>query len=322
MPARKPGRPAALDVATQSDVSEAMASRGNPIIASAPLAESAPAWPDYALLDSGSGRKMERYGEVTVVRPEPQCLWAPRAADWSGADAVFEATDDDEAGRWRVNTRLEDTWPMRWGPVAFKARLTAFRHLGVFPEQAANWTWLEARLREAAPPRKILNLFGYTGVASLVAAAAGAEVTHVDASKKAVGWARENATIASLAQAPIRWICEDAKKWVAREQRRGAYYDGVILDPPKYGRGPAGEVWRLLEDLPDLIAGCAGLLSEDADFFLLNAYSERLSGLALAGLLASALEGRGGQVEWGELVLRERERDRGAGLSFFARWTA
>jgi 23S rRNA (cytosine1962-C5)-methyltransferase len=296
----------------------------SPAIAPQPLAMRTTGWADYGLIDSGGGRKLERYGPYTVIRPEAQCLWAPGlgSEDWARADAVFEAGDEEDAGRWRFARALPESFSMAWLDVRFHGRFTAFRHLGVFPEQAANWTWLDARLETSGTGLKILNLFGYTGVASLVAAARGASVTHVDASKKAVGWARDNAALAELSSAPVRWICEDARKYVQREARRGVRYDGVILDPPKYGRGPAGEVWRLHEDLPDLIAGCAALLSDDASFLLLNAYSERLSGLALAGLMAGALEGRGGVVDWGELALMEEDRDRGAGLSFFARWSA
>jgi 23S rRNA (cytosine1962-C5)-methyltransferase len=296
-----------------------MPGAARPIIDEAPLALRASAWPDYALIDSGGGRKLERYGAVTVVRPEAQCLWSPSLDDaaWEAADAVFEPSDEDEAGRWRLRREVPETWLMRWGGASFLARLTAFRHLGVFAEQAANWAWLEERVEDGNP--KVLNLFGYTGVASLVMAAAGAKVTHVDASKKAVGWARENGGTRST---DIRWICEDARKWIAREVKRGSAYDGIVLDPPKYGRGPAGEVWRLNDDLPALIAGCASLLSADARFLLLNAYSERLSGLALAGLLADVLDGRGGRIEWGELTLMEEGGARGVGLSFFARWTA
>jgi 23S rRNA (cytosine1962-C5)-methyltransferase len=167
-----------------------------------------------------------------------------------------------------------------------------------------------------------LNLFGYTGVATLAAAAAGASVTHLDASKKSVSWARENAMASGLTEAPIRWLCEDARTYVRREVRRGALYQGIVLDPPKYGRGPGGEVWRLYEDLPDLMSGCAALLADDAQFLLLNAYSERLTGLALAGLLAEALRGRDGSIDWGELALMEASGDRGVGVSFFARWSA
>jgi 23S rRNA (cytosine1962-C5)-methyltransferase len=281
-------------------------------------------WADYGLLDSGGGRKLERYGPYRVIRPEAQCLWAPGLdeAGWAGVDAVFEASDEEDAGRWRFARPLPEAWPMAWGEVRFHGRFTAFRHLAVFPEQAANWLWLDERLSGATSGFKLLNLFGYTGVASLVAAARGASVTHVDASKKAIAWAKANADLSNLSGAPVRWICEDARKWVRREVRRGARYDGIILDPPKYGRGPAGEVWRLHDDLPALIAGCAELLSDNASFLLLNAYSERLSGLALAGLLAGSLDDRAGAVDWGELALVEQARDRGAGLSFFARWSA
>ncbi len=261
---------------------------------------------------------------AAVIAPEPQCLWLPRLASdaWARADAVFDPSDDEDAGRWRRDAPVADSWPMRWGKVAFHARLTAFRHLAVFPEQAANWAWLETQLAGAEPPVRVLNLFGYTGVASLVAASAGASVTHVDASRKAVGWGKDNAALSGLADAPVRWICEDARKWVNRELRRGAHYDGIILDPPKYGRGPGGEVWRLHADLPALLTGCAALLSPDASFLLMNAYSERISGLALAGLMADVLGPCGGRIDWGELALMEASGARGVGLSFFARWCA
>jgi 23S rRNA (cytosine1962-C5)-methyltransferase len=177
-------------------------------------------------------------------------------------------------------------------------------------------------VKTAGRPLKVLNLFGYTGVASLVSAAAGAHVTHVDASKKAIGWARENAELSKLTDKPIRWICEDARRYVEREVRRGSKYDGIILDPPKYGRGPGGEVWRLWEHLPEMLRLCTELLSEEASFLLLNAYAERISGLSMSGLMASALPGRGGVIDWGELALMEEAGDRGVGLSFFARWSA
>ncbi len=295
-----------------------------PAIAVEPCVMRTTGWRDYALIDSGAGRKLERFGPWIVTRPEPQCLWRPGlpANTWDAAHAAFEPADDEEAGRWKLNAAVPASWPMTWRDVTFHARLTAFRHLAVFPEQAANWAWLADRVRSRGASPKILNLFSYTGVASLACAAAGAAVTHVDASKKAVAWARENAALSGLAQAPVRWICEDARKYVQREVRRGARYDGIILDPPKYGRGPGGEVWRLYDDLPDLVAGCAALLSDDASFLLLNAYSERISGLALAGLLGEALAGRGGSIDWGELALMEEAGIRAVGLSFFARWSA
>jgi 23S rRNA (cytosine1962-C5)-methyltransferase len=281
-------------------------------------------WSDYAMIDSGSGRKLERFGPYRVIRPEPQCLWAPRRpeSEWASADASFDPTDEDEAGRWRFTRKVDEAWPLALGEVRFLGRFTAFRHLAFFPEQAANWAWLDQRIRAAGRPLKVLNLFGYTGVASLVCAAAGAQVTHLDASKKAIGWARENAELSKLADKPIRWICEDARRYVQREVRRGSLYDGIILDPPKYGRGPTGEVWRLFGNLPELLGLCAELLAPDASFLLLNAYAERISGLSLSGLLAGALPGRAGVIDWGELALMEEAGDRGVGLSFFARWSA
>jgi 23S rRNA (cytosine1962-C5)-methyltransferase len=301
-----------------------MTRKASPDIAQAPTVLRTGAWDDYGLIDSGAGRKLERFGPYRVVRPEPQCLWRPALGEdvWADADAVFDPEGEEDAGRWRFRGRAIDAFPLGWRRVRFQGRFTPFRHLGFFPEQAANWAWLEARLGTSRRPLKILNLFGYTGVASLVCAAAGAQVTHVDASRRAVGWAKENAELSQLADRPLRWLTEDARKWVEREGRRGARYDGIILDPPKYGRGPGGEVWRLLEDLPALIAGCAALLCDDARFLLLNAYAERVSGLALAGLLAGALAGRGGTVDWGELALIEEGGARGVGVSFFARWSS
>jgi len=299
------------------------ASAPRPLVDAAPGVMRTQGWADYALLDSGDGRKLERYGPYSVVRPEPQCLWAPRLPQeaWDQADAVFDPTDEEDAGRWRYRDKPRETWPLSWGEARFNGRFTAFRHLAFFPEQAANWAWLDQRVRAHAGQPKVLNLFGYTGVASLVCAAAGAAVTHVDASKKAIGWARENAALSGLEDRPIRWICEDARRYVQREARRGSRYDGIILDPPKYGRGPTGEVWRLFEDLPEMAGLCAELLSGEASFLVLNAYAARISGAALAGLLAEKLKGRPGRIEWGELALVEAAGDRQIGLSFYARWS-
>jgi 23S rRNA (cytosine1962-C5)-methyltransferase len=314
-------RPLPLDAAAAMRQSAAM-DGNDPEVSEAPSLMRTRGWADYGLVDSGDGRKLERYGRFRVVRPEPQCLWRPRlaAADWENADAVFDPTDEEDAGRWKLKGKPPETWPLSWGDVRFHGRFTSFRHLAFFPEQAANWAWLDAALRGAGGQPKVLNLFGYTGVASLVMAAAGAAVTHVDASKRAVAWARENAELSGLAERPIRWITEDARKYVQREVRRGSTYEGIILDPPKYGRGPAGEVWRLFEDLPELARLCAQLLSDNARFLVLNAYAERISGAALCGLLAEALAGRGGRIEWGELALVQEDGGREIGMSFFARW--
>ncbi len=295
-----------------------------PTRADQPLALRTAGWADYALIDSGGGLKLERYGCFTVIRPEPQCAWPPRLPQsvWDAADAVFDPTDEDEAGKWQFSRQPPESWPLSYGDVTFNGRFTAFRHLAFFPEQAANWAWLQQRIDAAKAPPRVLNLFGYTGVASLVCAAAGASVTHVDASKKAVAWARENAALSGLTDRPIRWITEDARKYVQREVRRESRYEGIILDPPKYGRGPDGEVWRLFEDLEEMSKLCATLLSEQASFLVLNAYAARVSGPALASALGEALKGRGGRIEWGELTLAEEQGQREIGLSFFARWTA
>ena len=300
----------------------------SPVLSPTPETLLTMAWSDYALLDSGGGRKLERYGPYTVVRPEPQCWWSPRDPDaFAQADAVFDPDDEDEAGRWRFAGKPIETFPLAWGDVRFTGRFTPFRHLAFFPEQAANWQWLDRTIRATASRRpaapKVLNLFGYTGVASLACAAAGAEVTHVDASKKSVAWARENAGHSGMTDAPIRWIVEDARKYVAREVRRGSKYQGIILDPPKYGRGPDGEVWRLFEDMPGLLKDCAALLADDAEFLLLNAYAARISGISLAHLMREAIGDRGGRIDWGELALSEDGPEaRAIGLSFFARWSA
>jgi 23S rRNA (cytosine1962-C5)-methyltransferase len=295
----------------------------SPLVAGEGLVMRTGAWPDYALIDSGDGKKLERYGRFRVVRPEPQCLWSPRlpAADWEAADAVFDPSDEEEAGHWRFKAAPITPWPLAWEGARFHGQFTSFRHLAFFPEQAANWAWLKGRLEAAGPGARVLNLFGYTGVASLVCAAAGAAVTHVDASKRAIGWARDNAALSGMQDRPIRWICEDARRYVQREARRGSRYEGIILDPPKYGRGPNNEVWRLFEDLPALARLCAELLSDRAAFLLLNAYAARISGVALASLLAAELSARGGRIDWGELALAEEHGGRQIGLSFFARWT-
>jgi len=294
-----------------------------PVLSSSPETLVTRGWSDYALLDSGDGRKLERYGRYTVVRPEPQCFWKAHDENaFERANAMFDPQQEEEdSGRWRFDAHGPiDAFPLQWRDVRFMGRFTPFRHLAFFPEQAANWEWLDASVRTLQQP-KILNLFGYTGVASLACSAAGAHVTHVDASKKSVQWARDNATLSGLADRPIRWITEDARRYAQREARRGSQYEGIILDPPKYGRGPEGEVWRLFEDTPELVRLCASLLSPDARFLILNAYAARISGPALAGMLSEALAGRGGRIDWGELALVQEDGKREIGLSFFARWS-
>ena len=278
----------------------------------------------FALIDSGNGKKLEQYGPYSVIRPEAQALWPPalKAAEWSNADAIFTGdTDEDGVGRWKFpNDALGETWPMRLLDVDFHGRFTSFRHVGVFPEQIAHWRWMQERIGASRRPLKVLNLFGYTGVASLIAAAAGAEVTHVDASRKAIGWARENQSLAGLEDKPIRWICDDAMKFIAREERRGKGYDIILTDPPKFGRGPNGEVWQLFDHLPAMLDICRSILSEKPVALVLTAYSIRASFYSIHELMRETMRGAGGTVESGELLLREQSAGRALSTSLFSRW--
>ena len=281
---------------------------------------------DYALIDSGAGRKLEQYGPYRIVRPEGQAIWQPALApkDWERVDAIFTGdTDEEGMGRWRFpGEPLGETWPMRHDGIDYLGRFTSFRHVGVFPEQASHWSHMEGLIRSAERPVKVLNLFGYTGLASLVAARAGAEVTHVDASRKAIGWARENQEVAGLSDKPIRWICEDAMKFAEREQRRGNAYDIILLDPPAYGRGPKGEVWQLFDDLPALAEICRAILTPKPLAVVLTAYSIRASFFAIHALMRDTFAGMGGTVESGELVIREKSAGRALSTSLFSRWIA
>ena len=275
-------------------------------------------WADHALLDSGDGRKLERYGPHRIIRPEPQALWAPAEPEWR-ADAEFvPGADEDGGGRWLVHSPLPDSWPIAWEELVFAAAPTPFRHLSFFPDMMPVWAWARERTR---PGDQALNLFGYTGVGSLALAARGAQVVHVDASKKSVAAARENAALSGLSDAPVRWIVDDAAKFVAREGRRGRRYDGIILDPPKYGRGPDGEVWRLEEDLSGLLHGVAALLDPASRFCVLTVYAVRLSALALAETMRQAFARLGGWVEALELALVEEARGLTLPTAIVARWT-
>ena len=283
-------------------------------------------WSDYALLDSGDGRKLERFGTVVIDRPDSQALWTPQSptTSWE-ADAVFasEHSEDDDRGRWRYpKGRPEDVWPVRWRGLKAGARCTAFRHLGLFPEHSVHWSWAEDRLRAANRPTRVLNLFGYTGMMSLACARAGAEVVHLDASPKSIGYGRDNQAASNLDEATIRWICDDAMKFLAREIRRGRTYDGIVLDPPKYGRGPNKEVWQLSDQLKDLLSLVRQVLSPDPLFVILTVYAVRLSYIAVGQALSSNLAGLGGEIEWGEMTLPERGRGFDLPTAVYARWSS
>ena len=277
-------------------------------------------WSDYGLIDCGNGRKLERYGRYRFIRPEPQAMWAPAQTDWT-ADAEFVPGSDEEGGgRWYYDRPVPaEGWPLRWNEVTFQSSCTPFRHLGFFPDMAPVWDWMRTMTADKADPA-IMNLFGYTGVGTLAMAASGAQMVHVDASKKSVAQARDNAALSGLAYRPVRWIVDDAAKFVAREVRRGRRYDGILLDPPKYGRGPDGEVWRLEEDLPGLIAGCRALLDGDSRFLFLTVYAVRMSALAIGELLRQAFADLPGTVETGELAVREEARGLLLPTAIWARW--
>ncbi len=281
-------------------------------------------WPDYGLIDSGHGRKLERYGQYRFIRPEPQAMWPPALADWDADGEFIPGADEDGGGRWQFHRAAPPQgWPLEWDDIRFTAQTTPFRHLGFFPDMAPVWHWMRERLA-ARPPASAaphcLNLFGYTGVGSLALASHGAHVTHVDASKKSLEAARANATLAGLADNPIRWLLDDAAKFTAREVRRGRRYDGILLDPPKYGRGPEGEVWRLEQGLPALIANARQLLDARSAFLFLTVYAVRMSALAIGELLQHHCADLGGTVECGELAVREEARGLALPTAIFARW--
>ncbi len=293
-------------------------------------------WNDYELLDSGDLKKLERFGDYCFIRPEPQAMWQPRLGiDSWVADGVFWPDKNDsvnnEQGGWRLSKNLPESWQMRYQNLRFLARPTPFRHLGFFPEQAVHWNWCAAKIRQFQQKHnrcpRILNLFAYSGLASLHAAAAGAEVTHVDASKKAITQAFENRDICGLQDAPIRLITDDASRFVIREIRRQRSYDGIIMDPPKYGRGPKGEIWRIKDDLRPLLKQASNLLSGDALFLVLTIYAIRASSLAARYAVTDALGDRPGSIEAGELAIKESallglDARRCVSQANFARWAA
>ena len=276
-------------------------------------------WADYGLLDSGHGRKLERYGPYSFIRPEPQAMWAPARDAWDADGAFVPGSDEEGGGRWNFARPVPPSWDMAWEDVRFRAACTPFRHLAFFPDMAPQWAWMRQRL---APGSEALNLFGYTGVGTLAMSAAGANLVHVDASKKSVEAGKDNAALSKMGANPIRWMIDDAAKFAAREVRRERRYDGIILDPPKYGRGPTGKVWRLEEGLPGLIADCRKLLDAESRFLILTVYAVRMSALAIGELVTQALADLGGTVECGDMAVREEARGLLLPAAIFARWSS
>jgi 23S rRNA (cytosine1962-C5)-methyltransferase len=300
---------------------------------------SSPNWKDYELLDSGDGQKLERFGPYRFARPEVQALWSKTLGvkEWQAADAVFQPSGEESGGHWQFKTKIPDKWELRYpladgtgpdkGGLRFSVMTTPGRHLGVFPECAAHWDWIAGIIRRKRPTSSaegtttnVLNLFGYTGLSTLAAAAAGAKVTHVDASKKSVGWARENQVLSGLAEKPVRWIVDDALKFVEREGRRGTKYDGIVLDPPKFGRGPKGEVWEVYQSLPELLLACRQILSDKPLFVVLTIYAVKLPAIHAFFALQEMMKGFHGSVECGELVTNEKSAGRLLSQAIYARW--
>lgn len=282
------------------------------------------AQPDtYTLLDSGDGRRLERFGEVTLDRPAPQAFWKPalEPGKWAGATGIYHRNNQG-GGDWDRTRPLPDSWKGRLQGLDFILKPTGFGHVGLFPEQADNWRLVDSRIRARRGEMEILNVFGYTGAATLVAARAGARVCHVDSSKGVVQWARENAELNGLAGRPIRWLVEDAAKYLKREQSRGRRYHGILLDPPSFGRGNKGEVWKIEEGLSELLGLAVGLLHPEADFLLLSTNSPKFTPLVLQHVLADALSGHGGEIVAQEMTTRESGRGRDMPNGVTARWLA
>jgi 23S rRNA (cytosine1962-C5)-methyltransferase len=294
-------------------------------------------FPDYALLDSGDGEKLETFSGYTVIRPDPRALWQKSQKEvWNSADARFIRTSSD-SGSWNMNRSPPDPWHFRYKDYLFLLRPTDFKHVGIFPEQAVNWEWMtkvigkchsgldpesppvikDSRIRR---PLTILNLFAYTGAVTVVAAKSGAFVTHVDSVKSTISWANENCRLNNIPADRVRWIEDDAYKFVIREAKRGKTYDGLIMDPPRFGRGAKGEVWKLEEDLPKLLLACKQILVKKPLFVLINAYTADFSSLVLSHMMHDLMKGYDGTITFGELATKEASTDRLLPQGIFGRY--
>ncbi len=282
---------------------------------------------DFELLDTGSGFRLERWGDVILQRPDPQIIWEKSLPDaqWDKAWAVYRSrgkhaeSNTEERGNWEIKKPMPRPWMVVFDNVKFSLKLSPFKHTGLFAEQAAQWEFMSDKLKVTSDKLKILNLFAYTGGATMVLAKAGCIVTHVDASKPAITWANENHKLNNLPADSVRWILDDCVKFVKREVKRGAKYDGIIMDPPAFGHSPTGKTWKFNDDLPGLLNDCVQLLSEEAKFLIINGYATNSSALALNNLLADALQSKPGKVEFGELCLKQKN-SRMISTGIFARW--
>lgn len=261
-------------------------------------------WKDYELIDATDGERLERFGDVLLIRPDPQIIWHTPRGDprWESANARYLRSKTG-GGHWEMRRKTPECWQIRYGELHFNLKPMGFKHTGIFPEQAVNWDLMAEKIRAAGRPIRVLNLFGYTGAATLACVAAGAHVTHVDASKGMVNWGRENAVLSGLAEKPMRWLVDDCGKFVQRELRRGNTYDAIVMDPPSYGRGPGGEVWKLEDQIYALVEQCVRLLSDQPLFFLINSYTTGLSPAVMQYILATLMKTRGGITAADEIGL-------------------
>lgn len=275
---------------------------------------------DYDLIDSGEKKKLERYGSVVLSRPDPQALWPKRLPEdvWEKRDGGF--SNSKSGGQWKWNKTVPEKWSISLGGLQFWIRPSTFKHTGVFPEQVPNWEWTNDLIQKANRKISVLNLFGYTGGATLAVAKAGADVCHVDGSRVAIGWAKDNAILSGVSEKPIRWILDDAFSFVKREIRRGKKYDGIIMDPPAFGHGPKQELWKIEDGMLDLLSSSYEILSEEPLFFLVNGYASGYSSIAYKNNLIALTERFGGDVEAGELSIQEKESERLLPAGIFARW--
>lgn len=281
-------------------------------------------WQDYELLDSGKGRKLERFGPVTLIRPEPRAVWQPAApaSDWERAGAEFTAAEKGGGGKWKLRNIEENRWSIAYKGLRMWVEIEQSKQVGVFPENAVQWDWIEAQVARAKKPVRVLNLFGYTGLASLAAAAAGAEVTHIDSSRRAIRLGQENQVLSGLGDRPIRWIVEDALKFVEREARRGNKYEGIVMDPPKYGLGPKKERWEFFEGFGEICRRARELLSERPRFVVVTAYALESPPSVLEASFGALAAGLGGTPSYGELVTVEKSAERRINYSIYGRWAA
>ncbi len=281
-------------------------------------------WQDYELIDTGDGQALERLGPYKIIRPEPQAIWQPSLSPsvWQSADAIMVSTGGESGGDWELKNAIKQPFVVDYKGLKCEIRLSRSRHIGVFPEQASHWDWIENKVRNAGRQLKVINLFGYTGMATAAAARAGAHVTHVDASKHAVSWASHNLELSGLGNAPVRWLVEDARKYLKREAKRKSFYDGIILDPPKFGRGPSGRVWDYFEDISALLKQCRRVLTDSPSFICLTSYAIQASALVPHQALQETLKGLDGTVSSGELVIIEQSQGRILSHSLYSRWSA